>query len=286
MTAPSVPHVTVTAPSSPPITDLAAELMGQLNSGRAAARATLGDAGVAFAWAQANGPTLAPYCLSATVAGMQFTAVTIARSGTPADVVPPGGTKPVATVVTTAQKPLLKYAGMALVLIEDYLSAEGLIPALTNTILGQAYGAFDEDLVTAVVAAGHPVAGSGASGILAGIGDILAKGGHPTLAIMNPATLATAFDSMGNGWVSDPTQPIGSLFGLAVLLSPHVVDGQVVILDPTGVLVAQNEHSPMALVDPYHSADINTTRVLAEVVAGFAIASSDAIAIVTVTAGP
>lgn len=264
--------------------DLASQLSSELSSGRPG-RATLGTKDQAFAWVAGLPDTIAAHVSSVVVEGLSFNAVRVSSSPTPAGKVAKGGTKPSATVIASEAVPLSKYAGLATFMIEDHVSTEALVTALSATMSADIVLAFDADCVTQLAAdAGATASGADWAGAtLAGIAAVASNGGRPSLLVLSAADYAEAVGSPGVGFALNPESAKVSLFGLQIVISPSAPAGTAFVLDPASCLAAESTSSPIAIADPYSGLSTNSIRLAVEAFLGFVVASPGGVASISVT---
>lgn len=267
------------------VVDLAGRLIADLESG-ARPRQSIGARDVPLGWAAGLPRTVANYVASATVDGLSYGATTITATGTPAAKVARKGVKPTAVTVSQSTQTLDKYAGLAVVAVEDQLRTEGLIAALASVITRQCLLAFDADVMADLAAAGGPTAGgtTWAEAIPAAIGVLAGSGHAPGLLVLSGADYAAAVGAPGAGFALDPTQAVVTLFGVPIVISPSAVAGTGYLLDATSVLVTEFVDGPLAVVDPFSMLDTNEVRLAVEWFASSVVA--DASGVVKITVGP
>jgi hypothetical protein len=270
------------------VIDLAGRLLADLENGQARPKQSIGAKDVPLGWATGLPRTVASFVASATVDGLSYGATTITGTGTPAKKVAAKGAKP--TVVTVAQttQTLDKYAGMALLTVEDQVRTEGLIAALATVITRQCLLAFDADVLADLAAAGGPTATgpTWAAAIPAAIGILAGTGHAPGLLVLSGEDYAAAVGAPGAGYALDPTQAVVTLFGVPIVISPSAVAGTGYLIDPASVLVTEYAEGPLAILDPYSMADTNEVRLIVDWFAASVVADPSGVVAITVVAAP
>ena len=248
-------------------------------------RATLGARDQAFAWTSGLAPIVARAVTTSLVEGSQFTAVKVNPAGTPAAVAK-GAAKSEWATLTSETVSLSKYAGYADLYLEDVAYGAGILAAVHHTLVNQALVAYDADVVSAIVAgADGSVTGASsyASGILEGIAGLLAGGANPDTLLMSGDVMATALESPGAGYVTDPQSAWQSLFGLRLVVSAGAPAGTCVVLDSSSVLCVESVSSPVVVVDPYSGLKSgNAITVVSELLAGVSVTGAGGVATVAV----
>ena len=273
----------LTGSSAPALTDLAEHLATELRAGRPS-RAVFGSKDVAFAWTSGVPRTFANFVSTAMAASIKFGVVVNGAGGNPATKVAAKGTKPDVCSLTQTDITLSKYAGMCTYTLEDELSTAGLTQAVAYSIVNKALVAYEKDLAAAIVAGkGQEVTGASSwtAGVLEAVGKIAAVGGRASVLAMAPADFAAALDGTGANLYFDGASPIPAFLGLQVHISPGLTAGTAVVLDGSAVLAVEHEASPVVIADPFHMADTNQIRIVADLVAGFVIAQPESIVTVT-----
>lgn len=238
-------------------------------------RQNLGGGGQAFAWAAELPPTIASYCLTSSADGMSVPVTIVTESGTPVTSVAAGSNKPLAATVTPSTLALKKFAGYAQVQLEQQLNAEGIYPAVVSVLAAGALKAFEADAMVALAAQNGQTA-TGANwiaSIYAGQGKVLAAGGRPSVIAASAADYGTIMGliSTSAGYALDPASPTGVFAGSKLHFSSGLATGTVFVLDAGAVLCAQHTASPVLSVDS--SGINNTTRVIADLIAGTIVTS-------------
>jgi hypothetical protein len=264
-----------------PITELGDKLMTELRSGRPT-RTTLGVQDQAFAWANGAPRTFASFVGTAQAESMAFGIVKAGPSGTPAAKVAASAPKPAAITLTAGTVNLAKYAGLCEFTLEQELSTAGLVSAVTTTLVQGALLAYENDLAAGIVAGkGSTVEGaSWTEGVLKAVGEVVAHGGNPNLIGISAADFAAAI-SGAQGLVFNGGDAIPTFLGLAVHMSPGLTAGTAVVLDSQAVIAVEHTDSPIVVVDPYSKSDSNTIRVVADIVAGYAVIAPGSVVTVT-----
>jgi len=275
----------ITGSSAPALTELSERLAAELRAGRPS-RASFGSKDVAFAWTAGVPRTFANFVSTAQAASMKFGVVVNGAGGADATKVAAKGTKPDVCSLTQTDITLGKYAGMCTYTLEDDLSTAGLTQAVAYSIVNKALVAYEKDLAAAIVAGkGATVSGkTWTEGILKAIGTIAASGGRASVLGIAAADFAAALDGTGANLYFDGASPIPAFLGLSVHISPGLTAGTAVVMDGSAVLAVEHEASPVVICDPYHMADTNQIRIVADLVAGYVIAQPEAIVTVTKTA--
>lgn len=263
--------------------DLAAGMVDELTSGRPA-RISLGSKDTAFSWLPGLPVSIASYVSTAKVAGMSADVVVIEPSLTPVAKVTAGSQKPHATKFTPKAIQLAKYAGMAEFTLETHLSTDALLSVLGQVLGGQALQALEADAVAALGAAAGSATGADLqAAVVAGQAKVLSIGARPGLVVLGPAGYSSLVTGGAAGFHTDPTAgPIGTWLGSIVHVSPSVPAGTAYVLDPSAVFIAENEVSPLALLDPYSGSDTNTLRVVVDVIAAPVVIHPGAVVACTV----
>lgn len=272
---------------SPAFKDLAAKISQDFNSG-SATRANIGTAGVAFGWTSGLPRTIADFVPTVQISGMSMPvgSVTLSAS-TPPVAVSAGSPKPSAVDVAVAPVSLAKYAGKGVCTLEGTLDAQGLIPAIASVLGAGCLLAF-ESAAMGVLGSANGGTASGASwtaALLGGQADVIAAGGSPGLIVVSAADYGAVIEDLGAqaGFAVDPTSAVGSWFGSAIHVSARLGTGSAYVLDPAAVLAIENENSPMITVDPFSLSANNQIQLVADVVAGLAVANASLISKCTVT---
>lgn len=267
---------------APAINNLADALVADLEAGRVA-RQNYGSRDAAFSWAAGLPMILARQVQSAVVAGLSFNAVRVKPSGTPADSVAPGGTKPDAVTISSDQIALTKYAGIGNYSTEQAISTEGLAPAIAGVIVNSILLAYDADCA-AVLSADNGVTATGAdwqTAIVNGIAAVAGAGGAPGVLVLSPGDYAAAIASPGVGYAMSPTDGVPSMYGLSIVLMSGLTTGTAFVLDPSAVLAVENEVSPGVIVDPYSGLSTNAVRLATEAWLGFVVTAPGGVCEVT-----
>jgi hypothetical protein len=264
-----------------PVNDLGQQLMDELRAGRPT-RVSLGAPDLAWAWAAGAPRTFASFVATAQAESMNFGIVKAGPSGTPVAKVAEKGPKPSAITLTAGTVNLAKWSGLCTFSLEQELSTAGLVQAVTTTLVQGSLLAYENDLAAAIVAGkGSTVEGdTWTEGVLKAVGEVVAHGGNPNLIGISAADFAAAI-SGANGLVFNGGDAIPTFLGLAVHMSPGLDAGTAVVLDSQAVLAVEHRDSPVVIVDPYSKSDTNEIRVVADIVAGFAVVAPGSIVTVT-----
>lgn len=250
-------------------------------------RQTLGGGGTAFGWGAELPATLASYVTTATSEGLAVPVTLVTESGTPVAVVTPGNDKPKSTQIQPTTLNLSKFAGYAQIQLEQQLNAAGLYPAVVSVLSAGALRAF-EAAAMAVLDSQSGAVGTGAdwlTAIYAGQGAILANGGRPSVLVLSAADYGAVMAEIttGPGFALDPSSPTGVLAGSTIHFSSGLSSGKGFVVDSSAVLCVQHVASPILSIDS--SGINNTTRVIADLVAGTIVTNPDLVAELSVT-GP
>lgn len=271
------------------VTDLATYLAQQIADGRAgrADRSVIGAKDVAFGWTQGSPPIVARFVNAVATDALSFTAVSVKASATPVKKVTEGSAKPTAVALTSADHPLYKYAGLATYSTERAISTDGLIPVVTQVLINGALLAYDADCIAALAAAGGPAV-SGAtwtSAILNAIAAVTSAGLLPDLLVLSGSDYAAAVETPGSGFMLDPREGVGTLFGLRIIVSAAATTGTGFVLSSGAALAVEHSLSPAVMVDPYSGLGTNEIRSAAELFAAFVVTNAQGVATVSLT-GP
>jgi hypothetical protein len=267
-----------------PVNDLGQKLMDELRAGRPT-RVSLGSPDGAWAWAAGAPRTFASFVATAQAESMSFGIVKAGPSGTPVAKVAEKGPKPSAITLTAGTVNLAKYAGLCTFSLEQELSTAGLVQAVTQTLLQGSLLAYENDLAAAIVAGkGSTVSGATwTEGVLKGVGEVVAHGGNPDLIGIAAEDFAAAIAG-AQGLQFSGADAIPTFLGLKVHMSPGLEAGTAVVLDSQAVLAVEHRDSPVIVVDPYSKSDTNEIRIVADLVAGFAVVQPGSVVTVTKTA--
>lgn len=273
---------------SPVFTDLSAKIAQDYAAGTAT-RANLGTAGQAFGWTAGLPRTIADFVPTVAIAGMSMPVGSVKLSAsTPPAAVSPGSPKPSAVDVSVAPVSLAKYAGKGVCTLEGTLDAAGLIPAIASVLGAGCLLAFESAamaVLAGAVGAGTSDAASWTGALLGGQADVIAAGGSPGLIVVSAADYGAVIEDLGAqaGFTLDPQSAVGSWFGSAIHVSARLGTGSAYVLDPSAVLAIENENSPMITVDPFSLSANNQIQLVADLVAGLAVANASLISKCTVT---
>jgi hypothetical protein len=253
------------------ITNLAGELAGELNAGRPA-RVSMGAKGDAFSWLAGMPTTLAQYVATGQVDGLTANVVVVEPSATPVTKVAEGAPKPNAVKFTPTTVQALKYSGYAEFTLEQYLSTAALASVIANVLGAQCVQALEADTIAALEAAGaagDPVSGTTLqSAVIAAQAQVLSNGGKPSIVVLGTDGYADLVSLGSTGFVVDPTSgPIGTWLGSIVHVSPTVAAGTAYVLDSSAVFIAENEASPVGIINPFSQAKSNKVELILDVIA-------------------
>lgn len=271
-------------------TDMTKAIASDLASG-GSSRQSLGGGGTAFGWTSSGKMprTLADFVTVAKSAAMTFPVTLVAPSSTtPATVVPPGGPKPAAVTITSSNEPLVKHAGLGEANLEDFLSADGLAPAIASVLAagclmsfeGSAMGVLDAD-------AGDTATGTTwVEAITNGQATVIGAGGSPGLLVVSSADYGALLQEIagGAGFAQAAESAIGAFFGSLIHASPKLAAGKAFILDPGAVICVEHETSPIVVVDTVSQASTNKARIVADVLATTVVTNAGLVVEATVTA--
>lgn len=270
------------------VQQLSDQLAEQLRSS-GAARASFGSKDAAFAWAGGAMPRgVHSFVNTVSVEGSGFNAVIVAPSATPPAVVPPGGLKPVAVDISTANHPLQKFAGQGTFRAESAWYSDVLAGAVVATLVNGSLLALEgHSLGVLNSSAGLTQSGDASwpAAILGAIGQVAGNGGNPNLLVISPADFAKAVESPSQLSFLG-TDAIPTFLGLALHLSPKAVAGTAYVLDSSAFTVAESVASPSVVLDAYSKAVTNEITVVADVMAVSVANAPGLIAEVTPTIVP
>jgi hypothetical protein len=205
---------------------------------------------------------------------MTLDVIIVEPSATPASKVSEGSAKPNAVKFTPRNAmPLNKYAGYAEWSLEADLSAESLATVVANVLGAQCVQALEADCIAALEtagAAGDPVSGTTLqAAVIAAQAQILSNGGRPSIVVLGTDGYADLVSLGSTGFVVDPTSgPIGTWLGSVVHVSPTVAAGTAYVLDSAAMFIAENESSPVGIVNPFSQArSANRIELVLDVIA-------------------
>lgn len=271
-------------------TDITELIAKDLRAGQGTSRQSVGGGGVAFGWSGDNKMprTLADYVSVAKCAGMSFSSTVVAPSGTPAAPVNPGAPKPAAVTITTATEALIKHAGIGEANLEATLDAAGLAPAIVSVLSAGCLMSFENAAMATLTtdAGGSATGASWIEAITAGQAAVLGAGGAPGLLVVSSQDYGSLLQEIagGAGFAADPGSPIGAFFGSLIHASPKLAAGTAFVLDPGAVLAVEQENSPIVIVDAVSQANLNKTRIVADLIATTVVTNAQLVVATTVTA--
>src|SRR5215475_12900515 len=268
-----------TAGTVPAVNDLAAELARQLSSTGNAARATVGDRAQAFSWTGGIRPWAGSVFASTLVDGMQWRATRVSLTATPPAKVAKGAPKPVAVQLAAETRPLDKYAGIGEMTLEDIADTDSLVTAVYSVLIDGCLQSFDADIGAALVAdAGKTASGTTwSAAILAGIAQVPSA----DVLVIAPTDYAAAA-APGDGFTMSAADAIPVLYGLKVVLCAGLAAGKAFVANSNALVVADSRLSPVIVVDPYSKADVNTTRLVVDLLADAYVSAPGAVCAITV----
>lgn len=256
----------------PLTTDLADLLAAQMRAGSTGARATFAGKDEAFSYVPSLVNSLVSAVSNGRSANSTFQAVKVTESAKvtawtgPAD-------KPITATVTAESVDLSTFPGVVTVKSKDVLNTAGLGVAIEQALYGQALAALDASVVTDLLTVGTPVAKAATLATIAEAqAQLLAGGFSPGVVVVSAAlygTLASTAGVITAGF--DPTNPIQSVLGSRVCVSPSLTGAQAIVLDPAAVTAIEHESSPCAILDVHARA--NTCDVVIEVIGGHVVSN-------------
>ena len=249
-------------------------------------RGTLGG-GIAFGWTEQLPPTIASYCATELVEGMSVPTVRVSESGTPATIVAEGAPKPTGTVIATGTTPLRKFAGLGTFTMEASLTASGVAAAVAAVLGSSALMAFEEHAmgVLETDAGETATGGTWTAALAAAQGVLLGNGGRPALTIVSAADYGTLLGeiSAGAGFSQSPDSPVGAFYGSPLHVSPRLAAGSAFVLDTAAVVAFQHRESPLVVCDAVSQAEVNTARLVIDIVGAVAVANPQHVVAATKT---
>lgn len=209
-----------------------------------------------------------------------------------AAVVPESGQKPEVAATEKQDLPLEKHAGYAVATQEDLIHTATAEWLISGVVLRQIAKSVDKAIVAQLDARNTPVDVSAASGpaaaIVAAQAELLANGLAPDVLALAPDAYASLIgESAASGYalIGGVTGPSagsqGSLFGMTLVASNAVADGQGYLYDSRNVVVAHHAKAPQIWLGAMSTK--NELDIIGDYNAAAGVASPDGVAAVDFT---
>lgn len=191
------------------------------------------------------------------VAGKHYSGLVVSDTATKVKVVAEGTAKPKAAETTTESVDIVKHAGYAEVSLESLVFYDEALRVVRDVLFRQALQSVDAALVTEMAAHSTTLTTTGtdlSAKIIDGAAQLIAAGARSSVIGINPTDYAALVSANSGGQylnMNDPERGPSGLFMSHRLIPTAAVPAKTVyLIDPTAVVVAEEEDSPYLFLSP------------------------------------
>jgi len=252
--------------------EAAATKIAQAFTAGSGQRVALADGVTAFGWSTGLPRGLHSVVAHGVTESMSVPFRPYTPTGDPAPVAERAA-KPILVASTgVTDHPLVKIPGLYEGTTEEFLYSAGAALAVYQILVSQILKGIDELVIDAITASA-PVptvaAASVAEAILTGQANVMANGGTPSFAVLNPADYVDLItDTAGGAGYLNFTDvdegPQMAFAGLAICVSADQPAGDVLVGDGAAVMIVEHVASPVLIADPTYKLATNEVALAAE----------------------